>query len=295
MREIKVKAPAKINLTLEVLGKREDGFHNIQSIMQTIDLFDYLTIKINESDNFEINLSGTSDEIPYDETNLAHKAAALFYEAINPSTFRPFNLSTSIHIEKNIPVAAGLAGGSADAAGVLFGLNKLFNDVLAKNELHELCAKLGSDLNFCLEGGCKLATGRGEILETLPSKEFPVGLIKPQLIGISAKEAYTKFAALEHKPNLNATLKVTELLNSNDFSAEKLEKLLHNDLEAAVIGDYKTLQIIKKLYPKAIMSGSGSAFFTICENLVNSDDIFWSKTGLKSTASGVETCYCNNM
>lgn len=200
---LRIKCPAKINLTLEILNKRKDGFHNIQSVMQTINLFDILTIKVEPSETFEIKLSGTSEEIPYDERNLVHKAVLLFFDASHLSPLTSHLVS--IYIEKNIPISAGLAGGSTDAAGTLWGLNKLFNNILSETELHKLCAKLGSDLNFCLEGGCQLTTGRGEILEKLEFQEFNLSLIKPKNLGISAKEAYTKFSALENKPNLNMT------------------------------------------------------------------------------------------
>lgn len=277
--EIKVKCPAKINLTLEILNKREDGFHNIQSVMQTIDLFDILTINIEESNEFQIKLSGTSDEIPYDERNLVYKAAKLFFEKNNlPSK------KIHIFIEKNIPIAAGLAGGSTDAAGTLWGLNKLFNNVLSDSELHELCAQLGSDLNFCLEGGCQLATSRGEILKKLPFQEFSLSLIKPKNLGISAKEAYTKFSQLENKPNLNMTGKLVTALNSGNTN---LQEFLHNDLEIALIEDYKELKQIKTAYPQSLMSGSGSTFFVLQNEIKTLNNDFWIKTGLKSIDYGV--------
>ena len=144
MPEIKIQCPAKINLTLKITGKRPDGFHNIESIMQTINLFDTLTINLEKSNVFNIKLTGNSSEIPYDEKNIVYKAIKLYFETI------PQKYTINIYIDKNIPVAAGLAGGSTDAAGVLFGLNKLLNEHFSKSELHELCAKLGSDLNFCL-------------------------------------------------------------------------------------------------------------------------------------------------
>ena len=110
MKQIKIQCPAKVNLTLKVVGKREDGFHNIDSIMQTISLFDYLTISIENSNKTEILLSGNSNEIPYDEKNLVYKAANLFLTQLKNQDYK-----ISIYIEKNIPVAAGLAGGSTDA------------------------------------------------------------------------------------------------------------------------------------------------------------------------------------
>lgn len=286
---LRVKCPAKINLTLEILNKREDGFHNIQSVMQTIDLFDILTIKVERSDKFEIKLSGTSNEIPYDEKNLIHKAIVLFMDSVISSSTpvgknrgEKAHYKISIHIEKNIPVAAGLAGGSTDAAGTLWGLNKIFNNILSEEQLHPLCAKLGSDLNFCIKGGCQLATSRGEILKKLLFQEFNVSLIKPKSLGISAKEAYTKFSQLANKPNLNMTEK---FINSSD--SHNIETLLHNDLEVAIINDYEELQQIKKAYPSSIMSGSGSTFFVINQKFKNLDNNFWVKNDLKSISYGV--------
>ncbi|MDD3435729.1 MAG: 4-(cytidine 5'-diphospho)-2-C-methyl-D-erythritol kinase [Candidatus Gastranaerophilales bacterium] len=304
IKEIKVKCPAKINLTLEVLDKRPDGFHNIQSVMQTINLFDILTIKIEESEDFEIKLSGTSNEIPYDERNLAYKAAELFFRCKDAKMQRckekqelciyaSMRLCIFLHIEKNIPVAAGLAGGSTDAAGTLWGLNKLFDNILSDEELHQLCLQLGSDLNFCLEGGCQLATSRGEILEKLPFQEFRLSLIKPKNLGISAKEAYTKFSAFEKKPNLNMTTKLINAvgLESPTYSHEKnivnIQEFLHNDLEAALIEEYQELREIKMEYPEAIMSGSGSTFFAIDIDFKDFNDNFWIKNGLKSIPYGV--------
>ena len=121
MKNITVKCPAKINLTLEVVNKREDGFHNIKSIMQMIDLYDTLEIAISENPENEILLSGNSDEIPYNEKNLVYKAADLFFQETGIC-----GIKTEIYIDKKIPVSAGLAGGSTDAAGVIFGLNEIF-------------------------------------------------------------------------------------------------------------------------------------------------------------------------
>ena len=254
MKNIRIKCPAKINLTLEIVNRREDGFHNINSIMQLISLYDYLDIAVEKSDMNKIILFGNSDEIPYNEKNLVYKAADLFLREINADGY-----SVSINIEKNIPVAAGLAGGSTDAAGTFMGLNKLFDNVLSKEQLHKLCASLGSDLNVCLEGGCLLATSRGEQVEKLPFLQMPVMLIKPKALGISAKEAYTKYAAKEFKPKYHNTEKMIEALkNEND-----IKPYLYNDLEYAVFDDYKELQFIKSKLPEAIMSGSGSTYFLL--------------------------------
>lgn len=262
MKQIKILCPAKINLTLKITGKRTDGFHDIDSIMQTINLFDYLTISVEKSDISKINLTGTSDEIPYDEKNIVYKAASIFMETLKVSPYK-----INVFIEKNIPVSAGLAGGSSNAAGMLYGLNKLFDEPLNRVELHGLCAGLGSDLNFCLEGGRQKTSGRGEILEYLPFEEFDVSLIKPKSLGISAKEAYTKFS----EKNKNS--------GGRDFYS--------NDLEWAVIDDYKELQKIKELYPNAVMSGSGSTYFGIDMEFEPLEG-YWIKNGLKSISCGVK-------
>ncbi len=264
--KIKIQCPAKINLTLKILGKRQDGFHNIESIMQTINLYDYLTINVKKSDNLEINLSGNNNEIPYNEKNLVYKAAKLFFDNTNISPHQ-----IEIYIDKNIPVAAGLAGGSTDAAGTLYGLNKIFDEPLSKKKLHELCAKLGSDLNFCLEGGRQMTKGRGEILEKLPFEELSISLIKPKNLGISAKEAYTKFSEK----------------NSQNFQSKYGSKNnFKNDLEWALIDDYKELQNIKNLYPQSIMSGSGSTYFSVNSEFCPTEN-YWTANNLKSTEEGI--------
>ncbi len=264
----KIQCPAKINLTLKILSKREDGFHNIESIMQTISLYDYLTITSEKSTTLEINLDGNSSKIPYDEKNLVYKAAKLFFENTN---LPPHKIQ--IYIEKNIPVAAGLAGGSTDAAGTLYGLNKIFNEPLKKDELHSLCARLGSDLNFCLEGGKQMTKGRGEILEPLKFEHFNISLIKPMNLGISAKEAYTKFS---NKKDSSFTSSYGE---RNTFA---------NDLEWALIDDYRELQKIKDLFPVSMMSGSGSTYFSVNREFYPIEN-YWIANNLHSTEKGICT------
>lgn len=247
MKQIKVQCPAKINLDLKVVNRRPDGFHNIDSTMQTISLYDYLTITIENSAQTEIVLSGDSAEIPYDEKNLVYKAAKLF---MNAKAFPPQKIK--IHIEKNIPVAAGLAGGSTDGAGTLFGLNELLGRPFSDEKLQEFCANLGSDLNVCLTGGCLKTSGRGEVIKPAPYKKYNVRLMKPVNLGISAKEAYTKFSAkLEAGKNLEAR---------SEYK---------NDLEWAIIEDYEQLLHIKNKYPKSMMTGSGSTYFSLDEDFIH--------------------------
>lgn len=278
MRSIEILCPAKINLTLEVTGRREDGFHNIKSIMQLISLYDCLNIEVCEESS--ICLSGSSNEIPYDEKNLVYKAAKLFLEYTGKSS------GIRIHIEKNIPISAGLAGGSTDAAGTLYGLNQLFDTPLNQAELHSLCESLGSDLNVCLEGGCMLATSRGEKIEKLPCVNMPVTLIKPKYLGISAKEAYSKYDLKEFKPHYNMTEKMAGAIKHNSIKNE----FLYNDLEYAVFDDYTELQQIKAMCPAAVMSGSGSTFFVLedCNPALTPD--YQIIRNLHFINSGVQVC-----
>lgn len=263
MQSLKVQCPAKINLTLKVINKREDGFHNIESIMQTINLFDYLTISIEDSSENQILLSGNNTEIPYNEKNLVYKAGMLYLENTGIK-----NKKITVYIDKNIPVSAGLAGGSTNAAGMFFGLNKLSQEKLSETELHKLCAKLGSDLNFCLVGGCMMTKGRGEILEPSEYKHFKVNLIKPTNLGISAKEAYTKFAT------------------KNAEGKTGRENFI-NDLEWALIDDYPELQHIKTKYHKSIMTGSGSTYYSLEEHFEEEPN-YWVKNNLETINYGVK-------
>ncbi len=234
MKEIKIKCPAKINLDLRVFPlDKKTGFHPIKSIMQTINLFDYLTIKTQEGSS--INLLGSSNEIPYNEKNICYRAIELFLDKIQKKA------AVEVYIEKNIPVCAGLAGGSTDGAGVLYGLNKLFDYPLSLAELNELALVLGSDLNFCLVGGTKLCQGRGEKITEMPYFDFNLTLIKPKNLTISAKEAYQAFDNLKSESNLR------------------------NDLEFALLDKYEELRYLNSKGFQ--MSGSGPTFFARTKEL----------------------------
>ncbi|MBR2069476.1 MAG: 4-(cytidine 5'-diphospho)-2-C-methyl-D-erythritol kinase [Candidatus Gastranaerophilales bacterium] len=230
---IKVECPAKINLDLRVFPRDNSGFHPIKSIMQTISLFDYLTIKLSEGD--EILLSGTSDEIPYNEKNLCYKAVKLFLENINKK------FKVEIFIEKNIPVEAGLAGGSTDGAGVLFGLNNLLDNIIKKEDIQTMASKLGSDLNFCLLGGTKLCQGKGDDIKDMPFYDFKLSLVKPKNLKISTKDAYMAFDTLDRESNMR------------------------NDLEFALLDKYEELQFLNSMGMQ--MSGSGPTFFLRDKNI----------------------------
>lgn len=297
--KIRIKCPAKINLNLKITGKREDGFHNIESVMQTISLFDFLNISAEDYRENTIILSGNSSKIPYDETNLVYKAVKLF---LDKSGIK--NKKIKIFIEKNIPVCAGLAGGSTDAAGIIFGLNEMFDNPFTKKELNKLCALLGSDLNVCLQGGKVLAQGRGEIITQLDFEEFNLSLIKPLNLGITAKEAYGKYSkkykflpqtAISATSSLQGGEELTDIcpLSGGNVVANAKTKGVRychenfvNDLEWAVIDDYKELQYIKNKYPESVMTGSGSTYFMINKYFENEDN-YWVKNNLKSVNYGV--------
>ena len=156
-RKIKIEAPAKINLSLEIINRFPNGFHELSTIMQTVSLFDYLTIELSqiEGEN-QILLSGNSNKIPYDEKNIVYKVLKKYLDEINETGHK-----IEVFIEKNIPSEAGLGGGSSDGAGALKGINELFDNRLEDEKLHKIAAEVGSDLNFCLERGACLLSSRG--------------------------------------------------------------------------------------------------------------------------------------
>ena len=284
-KQIKVQAPAKINLTLEVLNKREDGFHNIKSIMQAVSLYDFLTFKVKKADKTQIHLSGNSSQIPYDAKNLVWRAVDIFLKSAG------INAEIDIYIEKNIPIEAGLAGGSTDAAAAFYAMNKLFDGILSQNKIEELCASLGSDLNFCLHGGTALCSSKGENIRKIPTPDLDVTLIKPTGFGISAKEAYTKFSKMSDEEKIvpNNTEKLVEKLMQNSFD----NSLLYNSLEQAVINDYPELLEIKHSLPLSMMSGSGPTFFILKDKspIIFDDKRFTVIESLKTVSDGInEVC-----
>ena len=236
-----LSANAKINLTLDILGTREDGYHEVAMIMQEISLHDTLSMgKINKGISLTIAIEGQQGTLPADESNLCWKAAALVQKEYN------LQEGVEIHLTKRIPMAAGLAGGSADAAAVLKGMNHLFRLGMTKARLCELGAKLGSDIPFCIMGGTMLATGRGEVLTKLPS--FPrlsVVLAKPT-VGVSTAWAYKTYDAGYDGPHPDNEAMLAAI---HEGDAHKAAGLLCNVLEGVtetehpVIADYKRLML----------------------------------------------------
>ena len=253
-----LSANAKINLTLDILGTREDGYHEVAMIMQEISLHDALSMgKINQGISLTIVIEGQQGNLPADESNLCWKAAALVQKEYN------LQEGVEIHLTKRIPMAAGLAGGSADAAAVLKGMNHLFRLGMTEARLCELGARLGSDIPFCIMGGTMLATGRGEVLTRLPS--FPrlsVVLAKPP-VGVSTAWAYKTYDAGYDGPHPDNEA-MLEAIHGGDV--HKAAGLLCNVLEGVtetehpVIADYKRL-MMEHGAMASMMSGSGPTVF----------------------------------
>ena len=186
-KKIIIKSPAKINLHLEVVGKREDGFHELAMIMQNVDLSDYLEFEINTEGL--IKLESDCNDLSVSSDNLIVKSANLLRKISNTE------VGANIFLRKNIPIGAGLAGGSSNAAATLIGLNKLWNLNFNQNTLSSLSSKLGSDVPFFINGGMQLCFGRGEILEKLDSNfQFGVLLLKNPNVSISTAETYKKYS-----------------------------------------------------------------------------------------------------
>jgi 4-diphosphocytidyl-2-C-methyl-D-erythritol kinase len=263
---VTVEANAKINLTLDILGKRPDGFHEVAMVMQTIGLHDTLVMEKTERD---IELSINVPWLKADEKNLAWRAAELIRQE--------YGLEGGVRIEltKRIPVAAGLAGGSADAAAVLKGMNDLYGLQLDEEKLCELGARLGSDIPFCIMGGTMLATGRGEVLTRLSDMpETWVVLAKPR-ISVSTAWAYQNYdeQGAERHPDNEAIKQAIARGNRKAVAG-----LLCNVLESVtikkydVIAEYKQMMLDKGAMA-SMMSGSGPTVFGLAKSREQAESI----------------------
>ncbi|MGM7724481.1 4-(cytidine 5'-diphospho)-2-C-methyl-D-erythritol kinase [uncultured Metabacillus sp.] len=252
------KAPAKINLSLDVLFKRKDGFHEVKMIMTTIDLADRVELVSLPYD--EICIVSQNRFVPDDHRNLAYQAAKLLKERYK------IRKGVSISITKTIPVAAGLAGGSSDAAATLRGLNRLWNLGLSIEELARLGAEIGSDVSFCVYGGTALATGRGEIIHHIdPPPHCWVVLAKPT-IGVSTADVYKNLNinSIEH-PDVEG---MVEAIKAGDY--DQICKLMGNVLESVTLHMYPEVANIKDQMKRfgadaVLMSGSGPTVFGLVQ------------------------------
>ena len=262
-KTISLDCPAKVNLSLDVVERRPDGYHNLETIMHTVNLRDKLTLTMEESEQLSATLHTDNSLIPTSDDNLCIKAAKAFFEASGKTA------KLTIELEKNIPVGAGLGGGSSDAAATLVGLNKLFDEPLSADDLCQIAATLGADVPFFIQGGCTLATGIGEILSPLPKLNDVIFVIAKPDYGISTPYVYKNLVLDENTKHPN-TKAVIDAIEKNDIHA--LGKEAMNVLETVVekeyseIGQYKTLmQEMGSIY--ALMSGSGSSVFGVFDDL----------------------------
>lgn len=260
MDSIVLNANAKINLSLDVLGKRQDGYHEVRMIMQAISLHDIVSIEVIDSG---IEVSCNRNWVPTGEKNIAYKAAILMLEKYSVKK------GLRIGINKNIPVAAGLAGGSTDAAAVLTGINNLFNLGINDNELMLLGKQIGADVPFCLKGGTALSEGIGEKLTYLhPFKDVSIVLVKPR-VSVSTAWVYSNLEIdkITSRPDTDFLIKAIEFGDIN-----KLAQNMKNVLEDVTINKYCAIKEIKELLVEngalgSMMSGSGPTVFGIFENI----------------------------
>lgn len=266
------KSPCKVNLILNILGKRVDGFHELETVMQPVNFCDELTFaRVGNS----VELSCSEKSLPVDSKNLVHRAATTFLTAAKISD------GVKIHLEKKIPLAAGLGGGSGNAATTLLGLNELFGLPLSLEKLHELAAMLGSDINFFLQDKPALATGRGEQVESL--EYFPAlngkafFLVHPGF-GISTPWSYQNLARFPQALNgeKGRAQKLIAGLQSGNLRA--VADGFYNSLEAPALDKFPVLKLYQEFLVAngalvSLMSGSGSTTFAICENVPSAEII----------------------
>ena len=257
---VTLKALAKINLGLDVLGRRENGYHDVRMVMQTIYLYDNVTVE--KTEEAGIHLECNLFYLPVDKTNIAYKAAKLLMDE--------FDIKEGVRIvlDKHIPVAAGLAGGSANAAAVLVGMNRLFSLGLSQQQLMERGVSLGADVPYCVMRGTVLAEGIGEILTPLPPLPKCYVLIAKPGISVSTKTVYEKLDSQEivKHPDIDGIL---EALDKQDIY--KVASSMGNVLETVTIGDYPIIEEIKDVMKEegalnAMMSGSGPTVFGIFDD-----------------------------
>jgi 4-diphosphocytidyl-2-C-methyl-D-erythritol kinase len=258
-------SPCKVNLLLNILGKRPDGFHELETLMHPIRLCDQLRF---EKQGRALELTCSDPTLPVDRANLVHRAATAFLERAGITD------GVRIHLEKRIPLAAGLGGGSGDAATTLLGLNELFGDPLSEAQLREIAATLGSDIPFFLQNHPALATGRGEVIQPLgffPALKGAVFVLVYPGFGVPTAWAYRALAAypeaIHGRPGRARSL--IESLQSGDLPGACAQ--LYNSLEAPVLQKYPLLALYQEFAREhgalgALMSGSGSTTFALAPN-----------------------------
>ncbi|MGE5657336.1 MAG: 4-(cytidine 5'-diphospho)-2-C-methyl-D-erythritol kinase [Actinomycetota bacterium] len=284
MRSYSLIAPAKINLYLEIIGDRHDGYHELAMVLQSIDLADRIDLRPIGTEIIRVRCD--HPQVPPDKNNLTYRAADLLARQF-PDAFARYG-GVEITINKHIPVAAGLAGGSTDAAAVLVGIDLMWQLGLTQSELQELGAQLGSDVPFCIAGGTVLATGRGEELSPLPALEnFYVVLAKYRNLSISTAWAYQTYRHqfsssyctpedLEcRRQKLHSGSMVAAIAQRD---AVKIGQLLHNDLEKVALPVYPQVLQLRETFESAgvlgtLMSGSGPTVFALTDSLTQAQQV----------------------
>ena len=259
MDRLELKALGKINLGLDVLGRRENGYHDVRMVMQTVYLYDRIIMKKSKTPG--IRLETNLYYLPVNENNLAYQAAQMLMDEFH------IEEGVSIQLDKHIPVAAGMAGGSSNAAAVLFGMNRMFSLGLSQKELMERGVKLGADVPYCIMRGTVLAEGIGEILTPLSPMPKCYVLIAKPAISVSTKMVYEKLDSheIEDHPDIDGILAG---LKAGDL--KKVAGSMGNVLERVTVDAYPVIDQIKKMMIKegalnAMMSGSGPTVFGIFE------------------------------
>lgn len=263
MNAVKELAYAKINLYLNVTKKRDDGFHEIETVMHTVSLSDEITVSVEPTKNAgQVRLSvGGADFLPTDGRNIAVKASQLFLERCGASA------NVNIKLKKNIPVAAGLAGGSSDAAAVLRAMNKIFGKPFTEKAILKLAAELGSDVPYCLVGKTALCTGRGEIIERLPNLKNCSFLIIKISDHVSTPAAYSALDSIygdfkeAHLPG-GSLAKLADSLEKGDFACGDMYNIFESAIFPMVPASEKAKKRLLELGADgAMMSGSGPTVF----------------------------------
>lgn len=288
MKKIRLKAMAKINLGLDVVRKREDGYHEVRMIMQTIRMYDQ--IKLEPTEEPGIRVSTNLNYLPTNEDNLVYKAAKLLMDEFDVKK------GLNIGLRKFIPVAAGMAGGSSDAAAVMVGVNRLFHLNLSQKELMERGVKIGADVPYCIVRGTALAEGIGEKLTHLPPAPAGYVLIAKPGIHVSTKFVYTNLKAneLESHPDIDGQI---QAIRSGDL--KKVAELCGNVLETVTIPAYPVIEEIKDVMKKggalnACMSGSGPTVFGLFDDREKAKAVYENLYGGELAKQVYLTTFFNN-
>lgn len=274
-KEITVKCPAKINLSLDVIGKRADGYHELRMIMQTVNLCDYITVSLNESG--KIVILSENKNIPLGEDNIVYKAAKLFFQKLGKV------YGADIKIKKNIPIGAGMAGGSADAAGTMKALNELLGKPFSYETLEKMGKEIGADVPFCIRGGCCLCEGIGEILTPARKMKGVYLLIAKPNFSVSTPWVYKNLKLSEESIHPE-TDRLICALETGKYEA--FDKYSGNTLENVTMGEYPQIGEFKSIMKEngaffSMMTGSGPTVFGLFKKKYDAEiaaDILKQKT-----------------